>query len=130
MKVKFNRKRLIAALKDSRAKALDQHRNNVRQYHIEFDLAKAQHVQNVQKYLAEITKSRNGKAIASSSNRLYERFFEDADLPSEPKPPRLDHVDALIAQLSLSDDEVITCDTKEEYVQLTRACAVLGTCRA
>lgn len=127
MKVKFNRKRLVAALKKSREDALELFKKDTREWHTNVLKAQGRLIENVEQYLREVKKA---KPETINTYRLSDAITKGCDFPSKPKPPRLDHVDALIQQLELSDDEVIVCDTKEEYVQLTRACAVLGTCKA
>jgi len=127
MKVKFNRIRLINALKQSKIDALTMYKKETKSYHEKLDKARDRHISNVEKYLQEV---KNGGRNNIYSYGLSDRLNRGVDWPPKLRKPRFDNVDALINQLSLSDDEVIVCDTKEEYVQLTRACAVLGTCKA
>jgi hypothetical protein len=101
-------------------------RKDTRTFHEKLEKAKAKHIDNVQKYLKELQSS-NGDL--PNSYRLSDRLFKGSDMPTKPSAPRLERVEALVQQLELSDDEIVTCDTKEEYVQLTRACAILGTCK-
>lgn len=127
MKVKFNRVRLIKALQKSKADALELFKKETRQYHEQLEKAREKHIANVEKYLGEI---RNGSKAEERNYHLNDTLNKGVNWPTKSHPPRLEHVEALIQQLELSDDELVVCDTKEEYIQLTRACAILGTCRA
>lgn len=127
MKIKFNRVRLVAALKKSKVDALEIHRKETKTYHDRLEKARDRHISNVEKYLAECRNDGRGEI---EQYRLGDRLNKGCNFPSKPSKPRMEHVEALIQQLELSDDELVICDTKEEYVQLTRSCAILGSCKA
>jgi len=128
VKVKFSRNKLIAALRKSKETALAQYRKDVQAYHSNNEKAKERLIQNTEKYLSEVRRTKPND-IETSNHTVGNRLFKGADFTNHPREPRMEFVENLIQQLELSVDDVIVCDTKEEYVRLTSACQILGTCK-
>lgn len=128
MKVKFSRIRLIAALRKSKERALEQYRKDVQAYHTKNEKAKDRLIENIEKYLAEVRRTKPND-IETSNHTVGSRLLNKADFTSHPREPRMEFVEGLIQQLELGVEDVVVCDTKEEYVRLTSACAILGTCK-
>lgn len=125
MKVKFDRMRIIAALRKSKAEAVAQYEKQQRDYPVKLNNARERYIQNVTAYL-------QGLKRASKSLSRYnwsDTMEKGVEWPDQPKEPNLEKVDALIEQLGLSDEETILCDTKEDYIALTRVCNITGCCK-
>jgi hypothetical protein len=125
MKVRFNRKKLIGALKESRAGALKQFKLDTATFHKKNSVVSEKVIANTEKYLAAL---KSGEI--PEQYRVGDRLFKGVEVPSKPRQPRFDAIDRIVQQLELSEDETILCDTKEDYVQLTSVCSVLGSCKA
>lgn len=126
MRIKFNRVKLIAALKESRQQALEQFKRDTREYHLAQEKALKKHIENVKAYLKRL--QTEGEEVIRKYD-LRDLLDEGVRWPTKPKKPDMATVDNTIQILELTDAEAVECNTKEQYVELTRACAILGTCK-